>query len=334
MARILQHVIVVRDGMHNAFTDLAYWRDAYWVSYRKAHRHRFSSIGQAVLSVSADRTRFREAARFKLPGDVRDPNVVVTKDDRLAMFMLQTIVNEPVGRRHRQYVAFSDDGYRWEEPVPILQLGEHIYRLNRYDDTWYGMVCDRDGATRRLLLIASTDLLRWEPVCQIGPTEAALNETDILFQPDGEAWIVARSEREERTAFFGSAKPPYTDWELTDLGVMVHSPVLLAHKGRAYLAGRCAPHREGDLAWPFGNSVAVWQLDRGSVRQVLRIPAVGDCAYPGLIEDADGRVCMSYYSQHAYYLGVVPPFGAQMTEGDPEQAGYASDVYFAELELP
>jgi len=39
MARIMRQVTVVRDGMHNAFTDLKYWQESYWVSYRKADTH-------------------------------------------------------------------------------------------------------------------------------------------------------------------------------------------------------------------------------------------------------------------------------------------------------
>jgi len=69
----------------------------------------------------------------------------------------------------------------------------------------------------------------------------------------------------------------------------------------------------------------------------MLIPATGDCSYAGLIKDPAGRICMSYYSQQAYHMGVVPMMfrykpepprhrGAQML--DP------NDVYFAELELP
>ena len=47
---------------HNAFTDLQYWQGNYWVGYRKGAGH-ISMDGEAVISVSADRRRFREVAR-------------------------------------------------------------------------------------------------------------------------------------------------------------------------------------------------------------------------------------------------------------------------------
>jgi hypothetical protein len=68
----------------------------------------------------------------------------------------------------------------------------------------------------------------------------------------------------------------------------------------------------------------------------MRIPATGDCSYPGLIKDPEGRVCLSYYSQHAYHMGVVPmPFRLEPTPPhDHGQLLASDDVYFAELDLP
>lgn len=75
-----------------------------------------------------------------------------------------------------------------------------------------------------------------------------------------------------------------------------------------------------------GWSTAIWRVERRTFDLLLRIPATGDCSYPGLIEAPDGSVCMSYYSQHAYDHGVFDP---------PVEAGIGSvaDVYFAELDL-
>jgi hypothetical protein len=83
-------------------------------------------------------------------------------------------------------------------------------------------------------------------------------------------------------------------------------------------------------------------LEKGKLQPVLNIPACGDCAYPGFIEDPEGRVCMSYYSQHAYRMGVVPeallnsedaPETICNYQGEPNTQPQ-NDVYFAELELP
>ena len=68
MARIVHQVTVVRDGQHNAFTDLVYWQGCYWVAYRKAAGH-VAADGSPTVSVSTDRKRFREVAHLKVSGD-------------------------------------------------------------------------------------------------------------------------------------------------------------------------------------------------------------------------------------------------------------------------
>ena len=60
---------------------------------------------------------------------------------------------------------------------------------------------------------------------------------------------------------------------------------------------------------------------------------MGDCSYPGLIKDPEGRICMTYYSQHAYLMG-VEPFPWQQWGPAEAKALIPSDVYFAELALP
>jgi hypothetical protein len=160
-----------------------------------------------------------------------------------------------------------------------------------------------------------------------------LNESDIVFRPDGEAWIVSRTEGvTKRHGHFASAKPPFTDWHVESLGLIIQAPCIFEHEGRVYVAGRSVPRLLGESTWPFGQSLHIWELGRGEVTAVLRLPTAGDSTYPGVIKDPDGRLCMSYYSQHAYCLGIVPPFNAEVAE-KPENARVA-DVYFAELELP
>lgn len=134
-------------------------------------------------------------------------------------------------------------------------------------------------------------------------------------------------EDDEVGSYFAVASPPYADWQLTAMHPMVHAPVFLEQNNELYVAGRSAPIRDGDRSFAFGLeregwSMAMWKVHRGNLELVLRFPATGDCSYPGLIKDPQGRICISYYSQHAYHHGVVAP-----------PRGSAADVYFAELDL-
>jgi len=342
MPRILNHVTVCRDGMHNAFTSLVHWQGAYWIAYRKADGHHSAADARICLSVSCDRVRWREVAHIKVPGDNRDPRFVVVDEHRLALLFPNApgcIRGADGPETHEQWITFSEDGYRWEKPRRILPEHHHLFRVRKHKGTYYGLDCYREGTLRRLELRASPDLLKWERLCQVGADDQGLNESDMVFLPDGEAWIVSRTECEPKHALFCSAKPPYIDWHVESLGARIHAPAILEHNGKLYVAGRCLPEAIGETAWPFGHSLCIWELTRGKVAPVLRIPATGDCTYPGFIKDPEGRLCISYYSQHAYYLGIVPPFHARVTK-EPNKldktpmSGYAADIYFAEIELP
>ncbi len=119
MAKIIRMTTVVRDGMHNAFTDLQLWQGNYWVAYRKGAGHR-SMDGEATISVSFDRQRFREVAHLHVPGDNRDPKLLPLDDSLMAGYF----PGWPEGvepRKLQQFIAFSRNGYDWDEPQPILE---------------------------------------------------------------------------------------------------------------------------------------------------------------------------------------------------------------------
>jgi len=331
MGKILRQTTVVRDGFHNGFTDLQHWQSLYWVSYRKGSGH-IGMDGEAIVSVSADRSRFREAARTKLYGDNRDPKLFPMSSERLAM-TIPTWEGDYSSNSLRQYITFSSDGFNWEEPERILGDGEWLWRIRKHNGTHYGLVQELgtkpDGSRQHnLVLMTSDDLLDWRTHCRIGNDDIALNESDIVFRDDGTAWIVARSTKAPGYSYFCSSTAPYTEWQTQPLTALIHAPIMLEDAGKLYVSGRSSPALEGVVGFPSASSLGIWEVRFGEVEPVLRIPAMGDCSYPGLIRDPDGRVCLTYYSQHAYYMGVVD---SDVRSFDSSVA--PDDVFFAELEL-
>jgi hypothetical protein len=331
MNQIIRQSTVIRDGYHNAFTDLQYWQSLYWVSYRKGSGH-ISMDGEVIVSVSSDRSRFREIARVKLYGDNRDPKLFPISKDRIAM-TIPTWEGNYESKSLRQYITFSEDGYNWEKPQRILEDGEWLWRIREHNGSYYGLVTElgtkADGSRQHnLVLKTSNDLLKWEPLARIGSSEEALSESDITFQNDGTAWIVARSSKEPGYSYFCYSTDPYSDWNIQPLGAMIHAPIILEHNGSLYVTGRSNPSIEGISDFPSPASLGIWKLTHNKVESVLRIPAMGDCSYPGFIKDPEGRICLTYYSQHAYYMGVVDD---HTLSKDPSKN--PDDVYFAEIEL-
>jgi hypothetical protein len=343
MAAIKRITTAVRDGMHNAFTDLLFWHDQYLISYRKGAGH-ISGDGQAMVAISSDRQRFTEVGRVKINGDTRDPKLVPMTDGRLAM-ITPSWVEGVAARKLQQYIAFSDNAVDWTAPQPICEPDQWLWRVRVHDGRYWGMQYGAmpggslaRGSTERMhQLMVSDDLLNWQAVSRVGPEGRLVGESDITFQPDGEAWVVMRVNCGAGHAWFASAPPPYTDWSCAELtGAMIHAPVILQHGGRHFTAGRA---RLGDMGMsaysqPGHVTTGIWELERGKATPILVLPSAGDCSYCGLIADPDGRVCASYYSQHAYAMG-VEPFGFRQS-ADVENAGdiiSRSDIYFAELEL-
>ena len=337
MARLLRATTVVRDGFHNAFTDLVYWQDAYWVSYRRGTGH-VCNDAEAVLAVSSDRERFREMGRLRIAGDIRDPKMVVMSDDRLAV-IAPSWLGRHSKRNLQQFVTFTEDGINFDKPTPILERNQWLWRVVKHGEKYYGAAYDfpveRDARPYILGLMVSNDMVHWDTVSRIADDSVSLGEAGLYFQSDGELWVVGRQNKDN--AVFAAAKPPYTHWETHDLGMLVHSPAILEHKGVVYLAGRYNADVAKDELFPYLSrmGLAIWRLERGKIKPVLHMPAAGDCAYPGFIVDPKGRVCMSYYSQHAYLDGTLPPPYRLDTEPKYDKGSLLSvaDVYFAELDL-
>lgn len=336
MPKVTRIVTVVRDGFHNGFTDLQHWQGNYWVAYRKGAGHA-STDGEAVVSVSSDRNRFREVARLHVPGDVRDPKMLPIDDSRMALYFPSWIKGYEA-REIQHYVTFSTNGYDWDEPRPILEPSKWLWRIRPHQGRYYGLVQNftagwDNGRPHELDLVISDDLFQWETIARIGDG-LGLSESDIYFRPDGEAWLVSRTtkSKDDVNSYFAHANPPYAEWIVEPRHPMVHAPIFLEHEDALYVAGRSNPVHDGETTFAEaggGASLSVHRVTRDAIEPVLRLPASGDCSYPGLIKDPDGRVCMSYYSQHAYHFGVVdPPSGLKNDIGQS-----VNDVYFAELNL-
>ncbi len=190
MAGIVRQVTVVRDGMHNGFTDVQYWQGCYWVSYRKGAGH-MSMDGEAVVSVSADRTRFREVAHLHVPGDNRDPKLLPIDEGRMAAYF-PSWTHGAAARELQGYITFSQNGFDWEVPRPILEANMWLWRIRPHEGRYYGLIENltrmrpSGGLQHNLDLAVSDDLLSWETLCRIGTDELGLCESDIHWFDSGE----------------------------------------------------------------------------------------------------------------------------------------------------
>ena len=123
MAKLLKHHTVVRDGFHNMLTDLAYWRDYYWLIYCRRSDH-YSIDGGLVVLRSVDLKRWHEVTYIKTEGDDREAKFCIA-NDRLFVYFGTFLGPSYIGLNSKAPIAFvtnvcfTNDGLHWSKPKAI-----------------------------------------------------------------------------------------------------------------------------------------------------------------------------------------------------------------------
>jgi len=325
---------VVRDGWYNAFTDLALWKDYYWLAYRRGLGHGAGNSVEVVLR-SKDLRRWHEVKAFESPygidGDcaVGDGHFCAT-DDRLYMTISTRFPSS-------MFSSWTSDGVDFSEPQ-LLQYGDvnpYAFRTRWRDGKFYSAVVPMEEGHEQLDLLVSDDHVNWSHHTQIAPRpgygDAFTEETELHWLPDGELWCVVRINN-GKAELFRSA-PPYTQWEdPVELGVLAHAPAMCSCSGQVFLSGRCIS--------PGGahNTTGLYRLDRDAAELVLSFPTGYDSSYPGLASPEPGKLVMSFYSDAAYVsrgsaTGDMP--GMVPLKHFPEFVYKKSecDIYIAEIDV-
>ena len=320
MASILWQRTVVRDGWHNMGTDLCFWHDCYWLTHSR-HSGHIAPDGGIVVLRSVDLERWQQVGYIKTAFDNRDAKIVATENKLYAYFADSAYAEVDGELRQTIYtcVSTSEDGFHWSLPVRVYKRNYWLWRVRFHDGIFYS--AEKGGE-----LLVSADGFNWSqkafipstdpdgPFSQQPDPERAhdhrtgpfFNEADLFFRPDGELWCVSRTKRSNNHSLFYFSRPPYETWEVADLETMIQSPVICESGGEVYVAGRRSP----TATWPpqhgpAGNT-GVFRLEHGRVEPIAALPSDGDAAYPGMLSQKEGKLLISYYSQHAYTSGVVP----------------------------
>ena len=329
MVKALWHRTIIRNGRHNAFTDLCFWRGAYWLTFRLGSAH-VSPDGEVVVMRSTNLEEWSQVVILKTRGDDRDPKFCPI-ENRLYVYF-GTWLPKPEGWPDKDFgplvthVCFTDDGTQWSKPIEAYEWNHWLWRVRFHDRVFYAAAYGWNIPTVKsksfLDLLISQDGLKWRKLSSIAGENDQPDETDLFFQPSSELWCIARSARVPDHSLFYWSKPPYRHWEGVDLKITVHCPVFCESNRQLYVAGR----RQTDAPWrpqptPAGNT-GIFAVQKNKVEPVFALSSDGDAAYPGLISREPGRLIISYYSQHAYLSGVVKAL-----------APYPSDVFMAEIAI-
>ncbi len=333
MAKIEWVRRIYEDGWHNAFTDFQFFKGRYYICFRNGLSH-VSLDGKAVVISSDELVDWkRTGVPVNTTGDDRDPHMVAT-EDRLFVYAGNVTRPDPVQhgdegpRLIRSVCSFSEDGTAWTEPRQVYRDGYWLWGVGRGNDRLYGLAygnepAEWDRKPTELHLLQSTDGLEWERVSVV-----TTNGSEATFRiTDAGAMRVAIRGGDENRFTMAFAEPPYTDWQLQDLGESIPAPRLVVAGGREYVIGRQHLREpdgpdglggRGEAGWPDGSDgpgdandpgriverrTSIWRVEEDGVVHVLNLPSGGDTSYVGAVQHEDGVLLLSYYSQHEVETG-------------------------------
>jgi len=285
-------------GLHNAFTDLVRWQDAFYCAFREGRGH-VSTDGKIRVLESRDADTWASAALIALEGyDLRDAHLSVMPDNRL--MLLGGAAPRPKDNQSAptgSFVSFSKDGKQWTEPQIAVEPGRWLWCVTWHEGKAYGVSYTAGPGDCYLDLLVSTDGIHYEPYVARLFEQGRPGEVTLRFDMDGTCYALVRRDRlgeESTSAFLGISKPDYKHWQWKDLGADFNSfggPNFIQLPGGYWLAaGRM---HDG------GAHTALCYLDmqNGTMIRLLKLPSGGDTSYPGLVWHND-MLYMSYYSSH------------------------------------
>lgn len=312
MVKVLQHHTVVRDSWHNMLTDLIFWRDYYWLAYRRVTSH-YDVDGVIIVLRSVDLKRWHEVATLKTVGSDWSPKFCVAKN-RLFVYIFTSYPSLVYGGDRFTNVCFTDDGIHWSEPTSVLK-NQWMFGMDYHKDVFYGCAYSWKGHIHDHIhgpvdLLTSYDGLNWTKVSTIALAEDNADEADLIFRPNGELWVIAATigekDHDKNMSMFYSSKPPYQEWNRFELKTRLAAPCFCELDGKVYVAGSRA---QGGPWIPQSGAVgntAIWRVEKGKVIPFFALPSEGDRWQPSLITTEPNKLIISYNSQHAYLSGVLP----------------------------
>ncbi len=311
-------------AQHNAFTDLIRYEYDLYCAFREGSGHIPGLNGTIrIIRKSRSNSEWESVALLAEPHvDLRDPKLSITPDGKLMVNMgasyyhgserkkiesrVCTITllgresgSTPFGERRLRIGPIQ----RVEFPKDIASDMDWLWRVTWHKGVAYG--CLQQALHQRVLhVIRSEDGVKWEQVATLDVPDA--NETTLRFAEDDTMIAMIRRDAKsgDSMGYIGTAKPPYTEWELKKSNKRFGGPNFMQLPGGKWLAG--------SRGYEKAVSTQLWWLDPTSaeVTDIVTLPSGGDTSYPGLFVDRhSGRLLMSYYSSHegksAIYLATL-----------------------------
>jgi len=285
------------NGLHNAFTSIAWFQGRPYVAFRCGVEHADPEGRILILRGDVEGEYWMPVGVVRADADTRDPKLMVTEKG-LFVYGFSRKHEPEQGADAYSYTAgyaFSPDGEMWEPWVPVEK--DWIYwRPECFPDACY--VAAYSVVQRgRIVLKRSDDGTSWQDVCVLVEDEPNYaNEVALAMGPEGRMWALVRRDRGTGRPLFGSASPPYRDWDLKELPIKLQGPYMWLVGDTIYISGRWF-HPSGLV------NTAIFRMEGDSPVPQYVLPSGGDTSYMGAVPvpgTGERRWWLTYYSSHAY----------------------------------
>lgn len=318
---------IVENKKHNAFIDMIYWNDYFYLAYRQAESH-IDVNSRLIIKRSKDEKSWEHVSELRLKNaDIRDAKFLAFNDSKLFLYALKNVnfFAEP----YTTYYSYSADGQHWEDLREMKTKNHVFWRPKIREGIAYAVAVQEDH--RKSILLNSTDGIHWNTMTILYEGKFH-GEPEISFRPDGSMVCTARMEGnaiipligdDDAGTLLGVANYPYTDWKFQKEDITkLDGPALFLnkHDNNTYVIGRFEPDARGIITKTGSHfsrkRTSIFLLKEQTLIYLTDLPSCGDTSYPGLIVQ-DGKLYICYYTNEVHrdpfwLLGEMAPTVVKM----------------------
>lgn len=273
-------------GKHNAFTDLCYFRQRYYLVFRQASSHH--SKDGVLRIMNSVQGKWRTVAVLQNPvADLRDGKLTVTPDGKLQL-LAAAAFHDKTQQTYQSYLWHSTDGKTWPEPQAVGEAEYWVWRLSWLRDQAYA-VAYKCGSDRHIRLYQQKASAQFEVIAPRIYAEGYANEAALLFDNQDTAWCLLRKDPDHGQ--LGHSLPPYTHWQWLDVGCRIGGPqAIFTADGKMLAVVRLYNET-------VRTSLVTLDQSTGELTEIMALPSGGDTSYAGMVLQQN-KLLISYYSSH------------------------------------
>ena len=311
---------------HNAFTDMVYWKDNFYLTFRAASFHAPVEDAKIIVMKSDDAKDWKIVEEFSVKGkDIRDPKFGIIGDRLFIYNVVREIESELDKEITTTQYSFTENGKDWDHLEDIEPEDHRFWRTKTYDNKSWQCVIFEQGNVK---LYNTTDGINWDKISTIYD-EPEADETDFAFLPNGKIVVITRLQCSQITGdensktLISSAKAPYKKWnqEVADIG-RLDGPCLFNISDKLFAVARYQPEIDG--VFQQSGSVfakkrtALYYVEDDKILYLSDLPSCGDTSYPAAV--VKGKyLYISYYTtditrDYPWFLGQISPANVRIAK--------------------